>query len=76
MTKSQQREMFTVCIQTVLLLQPVTTQGRSLFRHSPTALSMMRWPSWCHSSTMRYRRSWTSLILVLCTRSSNVPDIL
>jgi len=44
---------------------PAATHARSIFRHYPTALSIMRWSSLSHSSAIRQRSSSTSLMLVL-----------
>ena len=50
---------------------PAATHARSLFRHSPTALSIMRCSSLSHSSSIRRRSSSTSCLsckLVLAVR--------
>ena len=52
---------------------PAATQARSLFRRSPTALSIMRCSSLSHSSAIRRRSSLTSVMLVLrCLSLSSV----
>jgi len=53
---------------------PAATHGRSVFRHSPTALSIMRWSSLSHSSAIRRHRSSISLMLVLKTRSCSTSQ--
>jgi len=47
---------------------PAATHAQSLFHHSPTALSIMRWSSLSHSSAIWHHRSSTSLMLVMKTQ--------
>ena len=50
-------------------------QARSLFRHSPTALLLKCLSGLSHSSPMRSRSLFTSVILVLYARSCHVGDV-